>query len=62
MKFMQKSLLPLAAVGVLVVGTAFADPLLRTNPEAAGFSRERLGRIGPAKAAPQGACRIRKRI
>jgi CubicO group peptidase (beta-lactamase class C family) len=46
MKFMQKSLLPLAAVAVLVVGTAFADPLLRTNPEAAGFSRERLGRIG----------------
>jgi CubicO group peptidase (beta-lactamase class C family) len=46
MKFMQKSLLPLAAVAVFVVGTAFADPLLRTNPEAAGLSRERLGRIG----------------
>jgi CubicO group peptidase (beta-lactamase class C family) len=46
MKFLRKSLLPLAAVAVLVAGAAFADSLVRTDPEAAGLSRERLGRIG----------------
>src|SRR6202163_4103763 len=46
MKFVPKGLLPLAAVAVLVAGAAFADPLVRTDPEAAGLSRERLGRIG----------------
>jgi CubicO group peptidase (beta-lactamase class C family) len=46
MKFVRKGLLPLAAVAVLVAGAAFADPLVRTDPEAAGLSRERLGRIG----------------
>jgi CubicO group peptidase (beta-lactamase class C family) len=46
MKFYRKSLLPLAAVAFFVAGTAFADSLLRTDPEAAGLSRERLGRIG----------------
>ncbi len=46
MKFLRKSLLPLAVVAVFVAGTAFADSLARTDPEAAGLSRERLGRIG----------------
>jgi CubicO group peptidase (beta-lactamase class C family) len=46
MKFLGKSLLPLAAVAVLVTGAALADPLVRTDPEASGLSRERLSRIG----------------
>jgi CubicO group peptidase (beta-lactamase class C family) len=45
MKLLRKGLLPLAAVAVLVTGPAFAGPLVRTDPEAAGLSRERLGRI-----------------
>jgi CubicO group peptidase (beta-lactamase class C family) len=46
MKCLRKGLLPLAAVAVFFAGTAFADPLVRTDPEAAGFSPQRLGRIG----------------
>jgi CubicO group peptidase (beta-lactamase class C family) len=46
MRFLPKGLLPLAAVAVLVAGAAFADSLVRSDPEAAGLSRERLGRIG----------------
>jgi CubicO group peptidase (beta-lactamase class C family) len=46
MKFICKGLLPLAAMAFLAVGAAFADSLNRTDPEAAGLSRERLGRIG----------------
>ena len=46
MKFTRKGLLPLAAAAFLVAGAAFADSLNRTDPEAAGLSRERLGRIG----------------
>jgi CubicO group peptidase (beta-lactamase class C family) len=46
MKFVRKSLLPLAALVCFLAGTAFADSLVRTDPEAAGLSRERLGRIG----------------
>jgi CubicO group peptidase (beta-lactamase class C family) len=46
MKILRNSLLPLAAAAFLVAGAAVADSLKRTDPEAAGFSRERLGRIG----------------
>jgi CubicO group peptidase (beta-lactamase class C family) len=46
MKCLRAILLPLAAVAILAGGAAFADSLGRTNPEAAGLSRERLGRIG----------------
>jgi CubicO group peptidase (beta-lactamase class C family) len=46
MKFLRNSLLPLVAVGIFAAGAACADSLVRTDPEAAGFSRERLGRIG----------------
>jgi CubicO group peptidase (beta-lactamase class C family) len=46
MKFLRNALLPLAAAAVLVASTAFADSLKRTDPEAAGLSRDRLGRIG----------------
>lgn len=46
MKCLRNSLLPLAAVAVFVIGAASADSLVRTDPEAAGLSRQRLGRIG----------------
>jgi CubicO group peptidase (beta-lactamase class C family) len=46
MKLLTKRLLPLAAAFVLVAGPAFAESLGKTNPEDAGLSRERLGRIG----------------
>ena len=46
MKVLRNSLLPLAAVALVVAGAAFADSLKRTDPEAAGLSPERLGRIG----------------
>jgi CubicO group peptidase (beta-lactamase class C family) len=46
MKYLRNALLPLAAVAVFVAGPALADSLGRTNPEAAGLSRERLDRIG----------------
>jgi CubicO group peptidase (beta-lactamase class C family) len=46
MKFLRNALLPLAAAAVLVASAALADSLKRTDPEAAGLSRERLGRIG----------------
>jgi CubicO group peptidase (beta-lactamase class C family) len=46
MRFLRATLLPLAAVAVLTAGVAFADSVGRANPEAAGLSRERLGRIG----------------
>src|SRR5438876_5661358 len=46
MKLMLGRLLPLVAAALVFVGTAFAENLQRTDPEAAGFSRERLGRIG----------------
>src|SRR5882757_5213391 len=45
MKFLRNSLLPLVAVAVFAAGAAFADSLVRTDPEVAGFSRDRLGRI-----------------
>src|SRR4051812_46654241 len=46
MRLLRAALLPLAAVAVLAAGTAFADSVGRTDPEGAGLSRERLGRIG----------------
>src|SRR4051812_43994385 len=46
MRLLRAALMPLAAVAGLAAGTAFADSLARTDPEAAGLSRERLGRIG----------------
>lgn len=46
MKFLRNGLLLLVAVAVLAAGAAGADSLVRTDPEAAGLSRERLGRIG----------------
>src|SRR3954469_13759294 len=46
MKLMLRRLLPLAAGTVLFAGAVLADSLKRTDPEAAGLSRERLGRIG----------------
>jgi len=45
MKFLRTSLLQLVAVAVFTAGAAFADSLVRTDPEVAGFSRDRLGRI-----------------
>ncbi len=46
MMVLRRGLLPLVAASVVFAGTAFADSIARTNPEDAGLSRERLGRIG----------------
>ncbi len=50
MGLLRKGLLPLVAAVVFATSvfatSAFADSLIRTHPEEAGLSRERLGRIG----------------
>jgi CubicO group peptidase (beta-lactamase class C family) len=46
MRTLRSALLPLVAALFVLAEPAFADSLGHTNPEAAGLSRERLGRIG----------------